>query len=134
MTTREFLENVRDHLAPGGVVVTNVIGSLEGPSSKLFRSMYKTYRSVFPTVVVHPVDGLGRSPQSVGNLILVAGDGVGTRRGVPLRRWNEIRRSHPDAPDLTRAILDRRLRPVETDDVPLLTDDYAPTDALLYAG
>ena len=134
MTTREFLELARDHLAPGGVIVTNVIGSLEGPSSKLFRSMYKTYRSAFPTVVVHPVDGLGRSPQNVGNLILVAGDGSAPEEAFLLRRWNEIRRSHPHAPDLTRAILDRRLRPVDTDDVPLLTDDYAPTDALLYAG
>jgi hypothetical protein len=96
--------------------------------------MYKTYRSVFPTVVVHPVDGLARSPQSVGNLMLVAGDGSAPEEAFLLRRWNEIRRSHPDAPDLTRAILDRRLRPVETGDVPLLTDDYAPTDALLYTG
>jgi hypothetical protein len=66
--------------------------------------------------------------------MLVAGDGSAPEEAFLLRRWNEIRRLHPGAPDLTRAILDRRLRPVDTDDVPLLTDDYAPTDALLYAG
>ena len=40
---------------PGGVVVINMIGSTAGDGSKLFRSMYRTYRAVFPTVTVHPV-------------------------------------------------------------------------------
>ena len=57
LTTREFLELVRDRLTPGGVIVTNIIGSVTGRVSKLFRAVYRTYRSVFPTVLVHPVDG-----------------------------------------------------------------------------
>ena len=35
------------------------------------------------------------------------------------------------APRLEQAILDRRDALIPTDDVPVLTDDYAPTDALL---
>src|SRR5438477_7631573 len=54
LTTREFLELVRDRLRPGGVVVANVIGSLEGDGSKLLRSFVRTYREVFPTVELHP--------------------------------------------------------------------------------
>jgi hypothetical protein len=34
-------------------------------------------------------------------------------------------------PDLREPILDRRDGLIPTDDVPVLTDDYAPTDALL---
>jgi hypothetical protein len=34
-------------------------------------------------------------------------------------------------PALDNAIADRWTRPVRFDDVPVLTDDYAPTDALL---
>ena len=31
-----------------------MIGALEGPGSRLFRSIYKTYRTAFPSVLVHP--------------------------------------------------------------------------------
>jgi hypothetical protein len=34
-------------------------------------------------------------------------------------------------PDLRKPILDRRDGAIPTGDVPVLTDDYAPTDALL---
>ena len=55
LTTIEFLELARSRLVPGGVVATNLIGSLSGDGSQLFRAMYKTYRAAFPTVAVHPV-------------------------------------------------------------------------------
>ena len=62
LVTREFMEIVQERLAPGGVVVTNAIGALEGSGSRLFRSIYRTYRTVFPTVLVHPAleEGPGR--------------------------------------------------------------------------
>ena len=50
LATREFLELARSRLAPGGLVVTNIIGAVKGPDSRLFRSMLRTYRAVFPTV------------------------------------------------------------------------------------
>src|SRR4029079_7984087 len=52
MTTLEFLDLLRSRLAPGGVVVVNTIGSIRGSSSRLFRSIFKTYATEFPTVVV----------------------------------------------------------------------------------
>ena len=48
LATHEFLNLVRERLAPGGVVVVNVIGSLTGSDSKLLRSLTKTYRIVVP--------------------------------------------------------------------------------------
>ena len=68
LATREFLELARSRLAPGGTVSTNIIGAVRGPESRLFRSMLRTYRAVFPTVAIHPVrgageTGLGRHPQ-----------------------------------------------------------------------
>ena len=47
------------------------------------------------------------------------------------QRWDAVRREHPQAPDLTRAISRRYEKFVPTRDVPVLTDDYAPTDALI---
>jgi predicted O-methyltransferase YrrM len=133
LATREFLELAASRLAPGGVVVTNTIGSLTGRYSRLQRSLVRTYRSVFPTVAVHPVfeDGGGHDPEEVRNIILVAGESALPGKGFLTSRWQEIRRASPKAPDLARAIDDRWAPTVPTGDVPLLTDDYAPTDALL---
>jgi spermidine synthase len=130
LATHEFLELARDRLSEGGVVVANVIGALEGPDSKLFRAFYRTYRSVFPSVAVHPVD-LQRDATSIRNIILAAGDTAFPKPAFMLERWNEVREEHPQAPKLTSAIDRRYERRIPTADVPILTDDYAPTDALI---
>jgi spermidine synthase len=134
LATREFLELVRERLAPGGVVVANVIGSLEGPGSRLFRSFYRTYREVFPTVVVHPVieADFDADPEALRNIMLVATDGAAPEPEFLLTRWQqELRPDDPESPDLEAAITNRYDRTIPTADVPILTDDYAPTDALL---
>jgi spermidine synthase len=132
LTTIEFLELARSRLAPGGVVASNLIGALRGEGSKLFRSMYKTYRAVFPTVSVHPVRVSGYSDEALANLIVIASEGAAPDRPALLDRWREIRAQTPRAVDLTEPIRGRYDAEIPTSDVPLLTDDYAPTDALLF--
>ena len=132
LTTREFLELVRSRLTPGGVVATNVIGAIAGDGSGFFRSLYRTYRSVFPTVLIHPVALPGEEKVTdTRNIILVATDQPAPARAFLLERWRDIRREARTAPDLTQPIRTRYDGPVKTRDVPVLTDDYAPTDALL---
>ena len=130
LTTREFLEVVRERLAPGGVVAVNIIGALRGQDSQLFRSMVRTYRSVFPTVVVHPVID-GALETDVRNLILVATDRPAPDKAFLAARWRQVLSRQPGAPNLVPAIRGRYDRAIAVDDVPTLTDDYAPTDALL---
>ena len=132
LATREFLELARSRLAPGGVVSTNIIGAVRGAESRLFRSMLRTYRAVFPTVAIHPVREEGeRDLTVIRNVILVAGDAAAPSKEFLQERWAEQRQQSPGAPDLTAAIRNRVDAPVQTEDVPVLTDDYAPTDALL---
>ncbi len=134
MTTLEFAQLMRDRLTPGGVVATNVIGALTGGSSEITRALWKTYAAVFPTVELHPVyEGPGdRFPGDIRNIIL-----VGTERAAPsperlAESWEETRAARaPTAPDLRAAARGRWEQDVVTGDVPLLTDGYAPTDALL---
>lgn len=128
LTTAQFFELVRSRLSPGGVVVANVIGAVTGPDSRLLRAMTKTYRSVFPTVALHPVEGGG---DATDNVAVVATEGALPTRRVLHDNWARLRRGAPQAPDLREAIDHRWPRPVPTNDVPLLTDGYAPTDALL---
>jgi spermidine synthase len=132
LTTIEFLELARSRLRPGGVMASNVIGSISGAGSKLFRSMYKTYRAVFPTVTVHPVKQPGDDDSSLANIIVVSSEGAAPSKNVLLERWEEVRSRVEGAADLTKAIRDRRDIVIPTRDVPVLTDDYAPTDALLF--
>ena len=132
LVTQEFLALARSRLAPGGVVVTNAIGAIAGPGSKLFRSIYKTYRTAFPSVLVHPAILPGdEGEEQFRNLILVATEKATPGRQQLADRWDELRRGNPRVPDLRQPILDRRDGVIPTDDVPVLTDDYAPTDALL---
>jgi spermidine synthase len=133
LATAEFVELARSRLASGGVVVVNIIGALTGSSSKLLRSVAKTYRSVFSTVALHPVyDGPGdRFAEDIRNVILVATDRPAPARSFLGARWRDLRSRSRGAPDLQQAIADRWERTLRVDDVPLLTDDYAPTDALL---
>jgi spermidine synthase len=132
LTTVEFLELARSRLNPGGVIVSNIIGAVAGPTSKLFRSMYKTYRAVFPSVTVHPVNEFGSDERELKNLILVAGEGALPDKSTLQQRWRAIRARSRRIADLTTAIRDRHDRPIPTRDVPFLTDDFAPTDALLF--
>jgi spermidine synthase len=133
LTTREFLELAHERLAPGGIIVTNIIGALEGDGSRLFRSLYRTYGSVFPTVLVHPVTERGDDEESIRNIIVVATDQSPPTRTFLAARWRDLRERNPRIADLAKAIRNRRTGTFPTADVPILTDDYAPTDALLLA-
>ena len=133
LATREFYQAAAARVNPGGVVASNVIGAVRGPESRLFRAIYKTFRSVFAQVYVFPVGG--GAPESLRNIIL-----VGTA-GPPLTRADLLARAAAAARarlirigGLRRDAGDLLDVPVETRDVPLLTDDYAPTDALITAG
>jgi spermidine synthase len=132
LVTHEFLQLARQRLNPGGVIVTNAIGAIDGAGSKLFRSVYRTYRTVFPTVLVHPTILPGdKGDASFRNLILVATEQAAPQPVVLADRWEAVRRETPAAPALEKPIYDRHDAEIPVADVPILTDDYAPTDALL---
>ncbi len=46
LMTEEFLRECRDLLGPGGVIAYNVIGSVQGDSSKQFRGLHRTASNV----------------------------------------------------------------------------------------
>ena len=133
LATREFFTLARSRLAPGGLVASNIIGALDGPDSRLFRAIYKTVRSVFRTVYVFPVDfGQYGSPASLRNIILIGTD-------APPLSADEIRRRADALVSRSTVTVDRFREaasnvyqmPIRTDDVPVLTDNFAPTDALI---
>lgn len=130
LATREFFQDVRGKLGPGGVFVVNVIGALDGPHSRLFRAVYRTLREVYPAVYVFPVDfGPGGWVEALRNIIVVGTD----HRWAPeeVRRQAQEVRHKVKVADFEAVVADLYTRPIRTEDVPTLTDDFAPTDALL---
>lgn len=130
LATREFYDEVKAHLSPSGAMASNVIGTLHGPQSRLFRSIYKTLRAVFPAVYVFPVGGdAGSTPQ---NIILVGTMEPRLSRSEILKRAASLeRRGEVRIPGFAWDAATLVTEPIPTTDVPVLTDDYAPTDLLV---
>jgi predicted membrane-bound spermidine synthase len=113
LTTREFIELQKDHLAPGGVLAANVIDNV--PRGDFLPSYLRTIESVFgrgKATVLAEREGYARDSQST--LVVVAGN-LGFH-------FPESAVSVPQA-DIDEAF--RRGRWT------ILTDDYAPVDNLV---
>ncbi|HHY35876.1 MAG TPA: fused MFS/spermidine synthase [Firmicutes bacterium] len=147
LTTREFYEIVRSKLRPGGVVAYNMIGAFEGPHSRLFRSMLKTFETVFPETYVFPVDWREGGEETLRNIIVIGvvpgtspGGSAGyTRIGqAKLRKEDVLAQARALAgtvvkfPGFVEMASSLYEKAIFFDDVPVLTDDYAPVDSLLY--
>jgi spermidine synthase len=130
LATQEFYRETAAHLTPGGAVASNVIGALRGRQSRLFRAIYKTFQSVFPVVYVFPVGG--GPPDNLKNIILVGTQEPGLGRSEILRRAREAARTgRVQITDFATDAATLYDTEISTYDVPLLTDNYAPTDILI---
>lgn len=135
LTTVEFLRQVKSRLEPDGLVVSNIIGSLAGPGSRLFRSMLKTFQSVFPQVYVFAVGWAegNRLEQVERNIIVIASQSAERLSAAEIARRAAALEATLRVPSpvaqASRSFLDRAF---PTDDVNVLTDDYAPVDSLLH--
>jgi spermidine synthase len=115
LTTEEFFELVRDHLAPGGALVVNV-GHPEGQDD-LEKVLSATAREVFPHVLRDPIEPT--------NTLIVASE-------APLSARN-LSRAVPSLPaglrSTARAAAARLERPLPGGSV--YTDDRAPVEWLI---
>ena len=133
LATREFFELAQRKLTPNGIVVANLISAVTGPSGKIARAFVKTERRVFPQTYVFAARRAEYvSTDTIQNIIVVA-----TKDKQRLEIKEIVKRSialnkglFPDPiQDIGVAYYDG---PLPDQDVPVLTDDYAPTDNLLH--
>lgn len=114
LTTREAIQKMHSALDDDGIVIVNLISSLEGDRGQFLRAEYATFRSVFPHVYLFPVhypdDG-----DAVQNVMLVA---------------LKFKKSYGfESSDLAlNEYLQGRWEKEIQNDMPLLTDDFAPVD------
>jgi spermidine synthase len=130
LMTREFDELCKERMASDGILSVNLVGILTGSKNALFWAAVKTLRATFPCVYVFSPELVAGSREFRGNAIVVA-----TRSRDRLDRATIVERTRSLAERLGRpaiatwgaALYDGEMRVA---DVPLLTDAYAPTDAL----
>jgi len=133
LATREFFELAQRKLTPNGIVVANLISAVTGPSGKIVRAFVKTQRGIFPQTYLFAA----RRPDNVSvdtiqNVIVIA---TKDKRRLDIKEI--VKRAtaldkglFPDSiNDIGLAYYDVAL---PDQDVPILTDDYAPIDNLLH--
>ncbi len=132
LTTREFYREVEARLAPGGIVVSNIIGALRGPESAFFRAMYRTLAETFPAVHVIPTYDVSRGfPFGEINIILIATEGrTRLTRAELMARVGRVGGRLVPASDLAEYASHLLELPILVSDVPTLTDDFAPVEIL----
>jgi len=137
LTTKEFFQVVREHLTPDGVVIINIIGSLQGNRSRFFRSEYKTLRQVFPETLVFPVPEAEETPSSLRQyarrniMVLCPLKARRLSREEILQRAAKLK--NPRIPHLAliaQALLPEDKEP-DTRHVPILSDEFAPVENLI---
>lgn len=114
LTTREAVQKEYDSLTESGVVILNIISSLEGEMSDFLRAEYRTYKEVFPQVYILPV-GHPHNASRIQNITLVA-----LKSSIP-PLWTS------KDPEINEYLSHRWEKAILVD-LPVLTDDYAPVD------
>jgi len=123
LLSREALQQIRDHLAPGGVVALNLFGSLR-EETFITASVLETLREVFATVQIYPTFDQNEA-DGIGNLAVMAYDG--SARPVRAEAVNTFD-IHPLAADNVRKYFGRTFAFAPGTPSMLLTDDYNPVD------
>ena len=112
LASQEAIKKMANSLNENGVILVNIISSLEGETSDFLRAEYKTFKSIFPYVYVLAVNNPD-SPSAIQNLMLIATN-------------KETTFSSPEA-DLNQYLQNLWTKDIPQD-LPILTDDFAPVD------
>lgn len=114
LTTKEAVEKKYNLLNDNGLVILNIISSINGENGQFLRAEYATYQTVFPQVYLFPVRET-KNGTEVQNVMLVA-----------LKSKKD--QTFTDADQKINEYLQHLWRAGVETDMPILTDDYAPVD------
>jgi spermidine synthase len=120
LTTKEAVQKIYTLLDENGVYLLNVIGSLEGPRSMFPKAQLATLSTVFPSTLVLDVHE-DLEPTAMRNIMLIASK-------APLDTYNL---SLLDA-ELASLLQHTMHSPNWGEEATVLTDNYAPVEAMLH--
>ncbi|MBT4916941.1 fused MFS/spermidine synthase [Candidatus Peregrinibacteria bacterium] len=114
LTTIEAVQKIYDALNENGVALVNIISSIEGENGKFFRAEYYTYKEIFPQVYLFPVH-YTKNTENLQNIMLIA------------LKSAEIPKFTNSNAEL-QGYLENLYTEKVTNDLPILTDEFAPVD------
>lgn len=114
LTTKETIEGLYNSLSDNGVVLANVISAIEGDGGRFLRAEIATYKTMFPQVYIFPVNKENDS-YDIQNILLVA---LKSENKPSLTSENE---------EFNNYLENYWSKEIEND-MPILTDDFAPVD------
>jgi spermidine synthase len=114
LTTREAVRKEYDALSDGGVIMVNILSAIDGEKGKFARAEYATYKEIFPQVFLFLVKNINDASQPQ-NVMLVA------LKSEKIPDWKSPYKE-------TDEFLSRVWKKPIADDVPILTDDFAPVE------
>jgi len=125
LATQEFFTLVKNHLNPGGIIGYNIIGTLFGEQNQIVRAIYKTLSSVFGLPYYFPAE-------SSMNVVLIGVNSTDKPSLATIRLTAQelVRTGKVTAPSFLYRTYLGMAEPLETSDIPLLRDNYAPVETL----
>jgi len=114
LTTKETIEEIYNSLDVNGVVLANVISAIDGDNGRFLRAEIATYKTKFPQVYIFPITE-PTNGSKVQNILLVA------------LKSNVVPVFKNDNQELNKYLDNLWTKKIEND-MPILTDDYAPVD------
>lgn len=126
LTTKEFFQQAANKMTSDGVLVFNVTAYPTGAGSKITRALYKTMGAVFPARYYF-------TARESANTVLVATRSKQTlsREAVLTKAASLVKRKVVKLPNFLERARRFESQPLPTEDVPTLTDNYAPVEALM---
>ena len=127
LLTHEFYQLLENRLQPDGIIISNLIGSIEGSKSPLVRSAFKTMSETFPVSYVFPTEN---KPTNQQNIMIVA-----SNHPYEFEKSVFLERAQNGSVDYLVDELNQEhhfySKTVDTSDVPFLTDQFNPSEVLL---
>jgi spermidine synthase len=114
LTTLEATQKKFDILNDDGIVVENLISSIDGPSSLFMKAEYNTFKAVFPQVYLFACHD-ANDPDLLQSISLIA---------MKSPKIPEFINSDP----VLQEYLQHRIDPVIPEETLILTDNYAPVE------
>lgn len=126
LTTKEFAKIVYSRLSDEGIYAVNMISSLSGSNSGLYKSMLKTLSSVFNDNCV--VLAYGKNSKDTQNVVII------TKKGKSKISANELSKKLLSLEDgafyAQKVVVDENAYLIDKE-APLLTDDFTPIEKLM---
>ncbi|MDX9893053.1 MAG: fused MFS/spermidine synthase [Patescibacteria group bacterium] len=122
LTSLEAISKISDSLNDNGVFILNLASSLSGQKSLFLQAEYKTLKRYFPQVYIFTTQNPNQAkPAEIQNIILIA-----SKNNELITREKLIERANDNQKELLKYWFNQDI--LINQDIPILTDDFAPVD------